>query len=296
MSFAAAATIPLAYLTALYALQELGQIKSGDRVLVHAAAGGVGMAAVQLCRHFGAEVYGTASPGKWPVLERMGLDGRHIANSRDLSFERQFRSATNNEGVDIVLNALTGEFVDASLRLLPRGGRFLEMGIADGRDAAAIAQKYPGVSYHAFILPTESMPALLTQLMGLFAQGALEPLPYVAYDVRQMPAALRQMAQGRHIGKQVVQLPRRLAEDGTVLITGGAGEIGSALARHLVDRAWRTASAADVASRHGRAWRQRTGRRAANARRADGRSCELRRLVIVPQLARSSTPSRRNVR
>jgi len=139
MSFEAAATIPLAYLTALYALQELGHIRSGDRVLVHAAAGGVGMAAVQLCRHFGAEVYGTASPGKWPVLARMGLDGRHIASSRDLSFETQFLSATNGCGVDVVLNALTGEFVDASLRLLPRGGRFLEMGIADGRDPAAIA-------------------------------------------------------------------------------------------------------------------------------------------------------------
>ena len=75
-------------LTALYALQDLGQVKAGERVLVHAAAGGVGMAAVQLCRHFGAEVYGTASAGKWSVLERMGLDARHIASSRDLSFER----------------------------------------------------------------------------------------------------------------------------------------------------------------------------------------------------------------
>ncbi|KJC42519.1 hypothetical protein UB31_24310, partial [Bradyrhizobium sp. LTSP849] len=234
MSFEAAATIPLAYLTALYALQELGHIRSGDRVLVHAAAGGVGMAAVQLCRHFGAEVYGTASPGKWPVLERMGLDGRHVANSRDLSFETQFRSATKGEGVDVVLNALTGEFVDASLRLLPRGGRFLEMGIADGRDGAAIAAKYRGVSYHAFVLPTDRMPALLTQIMGLFAAGVLEPLPYVAYDIRQMPAALRQMAQGRHVGKQVVQLPRRLEAGGTVLITGGAGELGREVARHLV--------------------------------------------------------------
>ncbi|MDN3279530.1 SDR family NAD(P)-dependent oxidoreductase, partial [Frankia sp. RB7] len=234
MSFASAATIPLAYLTALYALQELGQIRSGDRVLVHAAAGGVGMAAVQLCRHFGAEVYGTASPGKWPVLAGIGLDRRHIANSRDLSFETQFRSVTKGEGVDIVLNALTGEFVDASLRLLPRGGRFLEMGIADGRDAAAIAAKYPGVSYHAFVLASGQMPALLRQIMGLFAQGVLTPLPYVAYDIRQMPAALRQMAQGRHVGKQVVQLPRRLAAGGTVLITGGAGELGREVARHLV--------------------------------------------------------------
>ena len=98
MSFDAAATVPLAYLTALYALQDLGQVKAGERVLVHAAAGGVGMAAVQLCRHFGAEVYGTASAGKWPVLEGMGLDARHIANSRDLGFETQFLSATDGRG------------------------------------------------------------------------------------------------------------------------------------------------------------------------------------------------------
>ena len=237
MSFEAAATVPLAYLTALYALQELGQVQPGERVLVHAAAGGVGMAAVQLCRHFGAEVYGTASAPKWPVLERMGLDGRHIASSRDLSFETQFLSATAGRGVDVVLNALTGEFVEASLRLLPRGGRFLEMGLADVRDPGAIAETYRGVSYQAFVLMQEAperMQALLKQLMGLFEAGVLEALPYVAYDVRQMPAALRQMAQGRHVGKQVVQLPRRLDADGTVLITGGVGELGGEVARHLV--------------------------------------------------------------
>ena len=124
---------------------------------------------------------------------------RHIASSRDLSFETQFLSATDGRGVDVVLNALTGEFVDASLRLLPRGGRFLEMGIADARDPESIAGKYPGVSYQAFVLLQEAperMQALLKQLAGLFEQGVLEALPYVAYDVRQMPAALRQMAKG----------------------------------------------------------------------------------------------------
>ena len=242
MSFEAAATVPLAYLTALYALQDLGQVKAGERVLVHAAAGGVGMAAVQLCRHFGAEVFGTASAGKWSVLEGMGLDARHIASSRDPSFETAFLAATDGRGVDVVLNSLTGEFVDASLRLLPRGGRFLEMGIADVRGPASIAERHRGVSYQPFVLSElmqkdpERTQALLEQLVGLFARGILEAVPYVAYDVRHLPAALRHMANGRHVGKQVVQLPRRLDPAGTVLITGGTGELGRELARHLVDR------------------------------------------------------------
>src|SRR5262249_22062836 len=149
-------------------------------------------------------------------------------------------SATDGRGVDVVLNSLTGEFVDASLRLLPRGGRFLEMGIADVRGPASIAERYRGVSYQAFVLgelmqkDPERTQALLEQLVGLFAQGRLEALPYVAYDLRQSPAALRHMAKGRHVGKQVVQLPRRLEPTGTVLITGGVGELGRELARHLV--------------------------------------------------------------
>ena len=143
-----------------------------------------------------------------------------------------------------------------------------------------IAEKYPGVSYQAFVLLQEAperMQALLKQLMGLFEQGVLEALPYVAYDVRQMPAALRQMAQGRHVGKQVVQLPRRLDADGTVLITGGAGELGREVARHLVaDHGVRHLL---LTSRRGLAdaWRVGAGRGASGAGRADGEvvSCDV---------------------
>src|SRR5262249_43538452 len=162
-----------------YALQDLGQVQAGERVLVHAAAGGVGMAAVQLCRHFGAEVYGTASVGKWPVLEKMGLDRRHIASSRDLRFGEQFLSTKDGKGVDVVLNSLTGEFVDASLRLLPRGGRFLEIGVADMRSAEAIAETYRNVSYQTIMLgelmqkAPGRIAALLKQLTELFEQGLL---------------------------------------------------------------------------------------------------------------------------
>ena len=152
LSFEQAATVPTVFMTALYSLRDVAKLQRGERVLVHAAAGGVGMAAVQLCQHFGAEVYGTASTGKWPLLKSMGLDARHIANSRDLSFERTFLSATDGEGVDVVLNSLTGELVDASLRLLPRGGRFLEMGLTDLRDQGGLEAKHRGVAYLPFEL------------------------------------------------------------------------------------------------------------------------------------------------
>jgi NADPH:quinone reductase-like Zn-dependent oxidoreductase len=192
LSFEQAATIPTVFMTTLHALQDLGQVKAGERVLVHAAAGGVGMAAVQLCRHLGAEVYGTASAGKWPVLERMGLDATHIASSRDLSFEQRFLSVTDGEGVDVVLNSLTGEFVDASLRLLPRGGRFLEMGLTDLRDQGELAAEHRGVAYMPFELidlaneKPDEVQRLLRQVVELFELGVLKPLPLSAYDLRHV--------------------------------------------------------------------------------------------------------------
>ena len=150
--------MPVVYLTAYYALVDLAGLRAGESILVHAAAGGVGMAAVQLARHLGAEVYGTASPGKWEALRALGLDEAHIASSRDLEFEERFRSASGGRGVDVVLDSLAGEFVDASLRLLPRGGRFLEMGKTDVRDPEQVAAEHPGVRYQA-LRPDRGRPA-----------------------------------------------------------------------------------------------------------------------------------------
>ncbi|MEG3632149.1 zinc-binding dehydrogenase, partial [Streptomyces poriticola] len=99
--------------------------RAGDRVLVHAAAGGVGMAAVQVARLLGAEVFATASPGKHEVLRDAGLDEAHVASSRDTEFAKRFPE------MDVVLNSLAGEFVDASLQLLRSGGRFVELGKTD---------------------------------------------------------------------------------------------------------------------------------------------------------------------
>ncbi|OEV06458.1 zinc-binding dehydrogenase, partial [Streptomyces oceani] len=145
-SFAQAASVPIVFLTAYYALVDLGGVRAGERVLVHAAAGGVGSAAVQLGRHLGAEVFGTASVGKWDALRAAGLDEEHIASSRDLDFEDAFLGVTGGRGMDVVLDSLAREFVDASLRLLPRGGRFLEMGKTDIREPEKVAVDHEGVA------------------------------------------------------------------------------------------------------------------------------------------------------
>ncbi|MGW3014008.1 type I polyketide synthase, partial [Streptomyces sp. NPDC001219] len=236
-SFAQAASVPVVFLTAYYALVDLGELQAGESVLVHAAAGGVGMAAVQLARHMGAEVFGTASPGKWETLRGSGLDEGHIASSRDLDFERSFLAATAGRGVDVVLDSLAREFVDASLRLLPRGGRFLEMGKTDVRDAQEVAAAHEGVRYRAFDLweaGPERIGEMLAALLDLFERGALQPLPVTAWDVRRAPEAFRHLSQARHVGKVVLTVPAPLDPQGTALVTGGTGGLGALVARHLV--------------------------------------------------------------
>ncbi len=235
-SFAEAAGVSVAFLTAYYALADLAEVRAGESLLVHAATGGVGMAAVQLAAHWGLEVFATASPGKWDTLRAQGFDEDHIANSRTLEFEQKILTGTAGNGVDVVLDSLAGEFVDASLRLLPRGGRFLEMGKTDIRDAGMIADRYQGVRYRAFDLfevEPGRIQRMLADLVELFEAGVLRPLPVTTWDVRRAPDAYRFLGQARHTGKLVLTMPGVFTA-GTVLITGGTGMAGAALARHLV--------------------------------------------------------------
>ena len=234
---AQAASVPVAFLTAHHGLAGLGGLRPGERLLVHAATGGVGTAAVQLARHWGVEVFGTASPGKWGALRGQGLDDAHIASSRTLDFEEEFRAATDGRGVDVVLNSLAHEFTDASLRLLADGGRLIEMGKTDVREPARVAADHPGVSYQAFDLfevDADRIGRMLGELGELFRQGVLHPLPVSAWDVRQAPEALRHLSQARHTGKLVLTLPTAPSPEGTTLITGGTGALGGLLARHLI--------------------------------------------------------------
>ncbi|MFI1386007.1 type I polyketide synthase [Embleya sp. NPDC020886] len=238
-SFEQAASVPVVFLTAYYGLARLGRLGAGDSVLIHAGAGGVGMAAVQIARHLGAEVFATASEGKWDALRGLGLDDAHIASSRTLGFEERFRAATGGRGVDVVLNSLAGEFVDASLRLLADGGRFVEMGKTDVRDVDVVRAAHPGVvSYEAFDLVeaagADGVAELFAVLLPLFESGALVPIVVRSFDVRRAPEAFRFMSQARHVGKLVLRMPVPLDPDGTVLITGGTGTLGGLVARHLV--------------------------------------------------------------
>ena len=235
-----AATVPAVFLTAYFALAHVARVRAGERVLVHAATGGVGMAAVQLARHWGLDVFATASPGKWEALRGMGFDDDHIANSRTLEFEQKFAAVTDGAGMDVVLDCLIDEFVDASLRLLPRGGRFVEMGKADIRDPAEVTARHPGVQYRAFDLVEDVPPQLLSEMLGelvkLAETGALRPLPLRSWDIRQASDAYRFLSRARHVGKLVLTVPTPFDPAGTVLITGGTGVLGMMLARHLVTR------------------------------------------------------------
>ncbi|WP_435883156.1 type I polyketide synthase, partial [Streptomyces chartreusis] len=230
-SFEQAASVPIVFLTAYYALVDLAGLEAGESVLVHSAAGGVGTAAVQLARHLGAEVYATASEPKWPVVRDLGVPDERIASSRTTEFEQRFQP-----GVDVVLDSLAGEFVDASLRLVRGGGRFVEMGKTDIRDAEEVRAEH-GIDYTAFDLidaGPDRIAEMFAALLNLFEDGALRPAPVTAYPISRAPDALRLLGQAKHVGKVVISVPSPWGGEGTVLITGGTGGLGAEVARHLV--------------------------------------------------------------
>ena len=175
LTFAEAATIPVTFLTADYALTELGRIKAGDRVLIHAATGGVGMAALQLARRAGAEIFATAgTPAKRALARALGA--HHVGDSRSTSFVKEFERPSDDAGIDIVLNSLAGEFIPASLGLLRSGGRFIEIGKTDIWDAAAVANAFPDVEYHPLYLGevTAAQPLMMRARLQRVYGGPLD--------------------------------------------------------------------------------------------------------------------------
>ena len=243
LTFTEAATITVTFLTAHYTLIHLAQLQPGEKVLIHAAAGGVGLAAIAVARQRGAEIFATASPSKWELLRSLGVT--NIMNSRSLDFADDIMTLTEGKGVDVVLNSLSGEFIPKSISVLKERGRFLEIGKQGIWQKEDVAKLNPSINY--FIIDlwriTQDNPQLiqemLSKLIPQFATGKLQPLPQTLFISEQIRDAFRYMQQGKHTGKIVITQPETSnitntpSFQGTYLITGGMGAIGLKVAQWL---------------------------------------------------------------
>ncbi len=235
----AAATTPAAVLTARLAF-DWASLRPGDRVLIHAASGGVGLAAVQLARRAGATVFATASTYKRAMLRELGLE--HVYDSRTTEFADQILADTGGEGVDVVLNSLTSEgFVEATVRATAANGRFAEIAKRDIWSPEDMSADRPDIAYEILALDgvmqssPERIQRLLADLADGMARGEVTPLPFEAYPLAEATSAFRRMQQARHIGKIMLQMPTPLQpkDDRSYLITGGLGALGLHTAAYL---------------------------------------------------------------
>ena len=238
------ATVPSAFVSAALSFEYSG-LAAGEKVLIHAGAGGVGLAAIQLVQAAGAEVHATASAPKQAYLRSLGVE--HVYDSRTTAFGQDILAATDGEGVDVVLNSLTGEgFIEASLSCLKPDGRFVEMARRDILSEDEMAALRPDVAYDILELDVlkKTDPAwvgrVLRKIMERLAAGELKPIIHSRWPLAEAGAALSFMRSARHLGKIVVTPPPlvtgRLKQDRTYLVTGGLGGIGCAVAGWLADR------------------------------------------------------------
>lgn len=256
LDFDEAATIPVTFLTAYYALVRLAHLAPGERLLVHAGAGGVGIAAIQIAKHLGAEVFATAgSEDKREFLRSLGV--KHVHNSRTLDFAEEILQITGREGVDVVLNSLPGEAITKSLGILRAYGRFLEIGKTDiyQNRMIGLAPFQDNLSYFAIDLDRmlrqrpDYVRDLFAELMEHFEAGHYHALPLTRFPMEGTIDAFRYMAQRKNIGKVVVsfedrpaasritaQRDRLVRADGAYLITGGLGALGMQVAEWLVSQ------------------------------------------------------------
>ena len=234
-----AATIPAAALTARLAF-DWAKLQPGDRVLIHAASGGVGLAAIQMAQQHGAIVFATASTYKRATLRKMGV--QYVYDSRTTDFADEILADTGGSGVDVVLNSLTNEgFLEATVRATAQNGRFAEIAKRDIWTPEQMAAARPDIAYEIVALDVTTLQnpdhikRLLTEVSDGMARGEWKPLPAEIYPLTEARAAFRRMQQARHIGKIVLQIPNPLQPRGdrSYLITGGLGVIGLHTASYL---------------------------------------------------------------
>ncbi|HWG44788.1 MAG TPA: type I polyketide synthase [Gemmataceae bacterium] len=254
-TFEEAATLPIVFLTASYALDHLAHLSAGERVLIHSASGGVGQAAVQRARRVGAEIFATAgTEEKRAFLTGLGIE--HVMDSRSLAFADEVLEHTGGRGVDVVLNSLAGEALIRGVATLADYGRFLEIGKRDvyGNSRLGLRPFRKNLSFHAIDLDRmiRDRPALLGSLLKQLVReanaGQLTPLPHRVYPIAEVVAAFRFMQQSKHIGKIVLSMreqpaliapsdePLAFHADAMYLITGGLGGFGLAVAHWMVER------------------------------------------------------------
>jgi acyl transferase domain-containing protein/acyl-CoA synthetase (AMP-forming)/AMP-acid ligase II/Zn-dependent alcohol dehydrogenase/NADP-dependent 3-hydroxy acid dehydrogenase YdfG/acyl carrier protein len=252
LSFEQAAASPIAFCTAWHALKDLGRLEAGERCLIHAAAGGVGLAAVQTAQLLGAEVFATAgSDEKRDHLRSLGVE--HVMDSRSLEFADEVRELTDGAGVDVVLNSLAGEAISKSLSVLRAFGRFLEIGKRDIYQNARLGL-YPfqnSLSFSAIDLDRffRERPAggarLLRTVASMLGDGTLEPLPVRTYPLADARDAFRHLARAKNTGKVVLALESSDRDEGargavradaSYLVTGGLGALGLQVARSLANQ------------------------------------------------------------
>jgi acyl transferase domain-containing protein/NADPH:quinone reductase-like Zn-dependent oxidoreductase/acyl carrier protein len=204
-----AATIPAAFTTAYYALITLGRLSHGERILIHSAAGGVGMAAVTIAKWIGAEIFATAgSPEKRQFLQNQGIE--YVMDSRTLIFADEIMKYTNGKGVNVVLNALGGKFIPKSLSVLARYGRFLELGKRDfiNNSQLGLAPFINSLSFFAIDVGTDlpCFNALWQEIIDHLQHGHFNSLPYRVFPISEVVSAFEYMVQARHIGKVLISL------------------------------------------------------------------------------------------
>ena len=256
LSFEEAATLPVVFMTAWHALQNVARLRQGESVLVHAGAGGVGMAAIQIAHYLGAEVIATAgSPIKRTLLERLGV--KYVIDSRRGDFANAVMELTEKRGVDVVLNAFAAEAIPMGLSCLAEFGRFIEIGKRDIYQNSRIPlwplrrnASFHVVAMDAVFSGDEKLTRrMLEEISTLIERHRVHPLPFRAFPACRVDSAFRLMAQGKHIGKVVVAVaeafrPRRgqslspgfrVDPNGSYLITGAFGGYGKVLANWLVE-------------------------------------------------------------
>lgn len=258
LSFEQAATMSSVYLVCIYGLYHIARLHRGQTVLIHSASGGVGIAAIQLSRHAGAEVYTTVgSQAKREFLkESFGIPDDHIFNSRSVDFAAQIKAATGGRGIDVCLNSLVGELLDESWRLLADGGHMVEIGKRDVLDRNWLTMEpfnrncqFHGVDMSHLSISDSLISKLIAEMMELYVKGHIQPIfPMKIFPFEEVGEALRYLRGGSHLGKVVVSngpnatvtLPVRRAKrtlklrtDASYLIVGGLKGLCGSLALYL---------------------------------------------------------------